>query len=330
MKIALITDTHFGGRSDNPDFAKWQKKFYDTVFWPEIDSRGITEIMHLGDAFDHRKYINFCVLSMATECFIEPLADRKINFSIIAGNHDCYYRSNNTVSSVRLLFPDTCNIVDEYPIEIGNIGMIPWVCRDNSTKVAEFLKTTTSEIILCHMDMGGFVMQPGIVAHHDSVPPSLLKRFPMVVSGHYHHRSTQRNITYMGNPYHMFWNDIDDVRGFAILDTGTKQLEYVNNPHSAFTSIDYTEGMKAPNVTDKFVRLTVNIKQSESAYADFINEIRNMNPIDLQIKDNSMFVQEEINVSFDDNIEDLITNVNDDPKIQSLFKDLYKEAQTME
>ena len=40
--------------------------------------------------------------------------------------------------------------------------------------------------------------------------PSIYKDFKQVFSGHYHHKSSRGNITYLGNPYQMFWNDYKD------------------------------------------------------------------------------------------------------------------------
>ena len=37
MKIALVTDTHFGVRNDNLVFAEYQKKFFEKDFWPVVN-----------------------------------------------------------------------------------------------------------------------------------------------------------------------------------------------------------------------------------------------------------------------------------------------------
>ena len=71
MKIALVTDTHFGARSDSQQFDNYFKKFYDEVFFPELDKREIKQIIHLGDCFDRRKYINFNSLSNCKKYFFE-------------------------------------------------------------------------------------------------------------------------------------------------------------------------------------------------------------------------------------------------------------------
>jgi predicted phosphodiesterase len=61
MKIALITDTHFGARSDSIPFDNFFRKFYDNIFFPTLAQEHITSVIHLGDCFDRRKYINFTI-----------------------------------------------------------------------------------------------------------------------------------------------------------------------------------------------------------------------------------------------------------------------------
>ena len=49
MKIALITDTHFGGRGDSPVFSEYIGRFYKEVFFPYLKDNKINNIIHLGD-----------------------------------------------------------------------------------------------------------------------------------------------------------------------------------------------------------------------------------------------------------------------------------------
>ena len=59
MKIALLNDTHFGARNDNPAFVKYFNRFYDEIFFPYIIQNDIKTLIHLGDVVDRRKFINF-------------------------------------------------------------------------------------------------------------------------------------------------------------------------------------------------------------------------------------------------------------------------------
>ena len=46
MKVGIITDTHYGGKNDNLQFAAFQRKFYEGTFFPILRREGITTIIH--------------------------------------------------------------------------------------------------------------------------------------------------------------------------------------------------------------------------------------------------------------------------------------------
>ena len=62
MKIAILNDTHCGVRSDMVEMSNYQGRFYDEVFFPYLDEHNIKQIVHLGDYFDRRKFVNFATL----------------------------------------------------------------------------------------------------------------------------------------------------------------------------------------------------------------------------------------------------------------------------
>ena len=62
-----------------------------------------------------------------------------------------------------------------------------------------------------------------------------------VFSGHYHHRSSQDNIHYLGNPYEIYWNDVNETRGFHVFDTETLEHTPINNPYRMFYKISYND-----------------------------------------------------------------------------------------
>ena len=95
MKVAIITDQHFGARNDSIAFLDFFQKFYDNVFFPKLEEEGIDTVLILGDTFDRRKYVNFYALQRAKEMFFDKLANRKIKVHMLAGNHDTYFKNTN-------------------------------------------------------------------------------------------------------------------------------------------------------------------------------------------------------------------------------------------
>ena len=62
MKIAIITDQHFGCQKFKT-FHDYFLRFYEDVFFPTIEKEGITTIVDMGDTFDSRKGIDLVHLT---------------------------------------------------------------------------------------------------------------------------------------------------------------------------------------------------------------------------------------------------------------------------
>ena len=223
MKLLLITDQHFGVRNDSPAYIEQYRKFYKDTVLPYIDKNKITHIVNLGDTFDKRKSINYSSLDAAKEMWFDPVRDRGIHMWCIVGNHDIYYKNTLKVNSPELLFEDYDNItiVDEpQDINIGGLDilMLPWRCEANTHKWRKIIEDTKSTVCLGHLELSQFDPIPGYTMDHGD-DPAPFEKFDVVCSGHYHHRSCKGNITYLGNPYQLYWNDFGTERGFHTLNT---------------------------------------------------------------------------------------------------------------
>ena len=73
MNIAIIGDTHAGARGDKRPFQNNMRRFFIDEFFPKLRKENITNIIHTGDLFDRRKYINFNTLQLIRECFLDVM-----------------------------------------------------------------------------------------------------------------------------------------------------------------------------------------------------------------------------------------------------------------
>ena len=108
MKVAIITDTHYGARKGSKHLHDYFEKFYDDVFFPTLEEQGITTVVHMGDAFDSRKSIDYQSLEWSKRVVFERLKNYDVH--MIIGNHDCYYKNTNNVNSPELLLQTYSNI----------------------------------------------------------------------------------------------------------------------------------------------------------------------------------------------------------------------------
>lgn len=345
MKAALVTDTHFGARSDSIPIDNFIRKFYEECFWPEIDRRGIDTIFHLGDCFDRRKYVNFNTLKSCREYFFDQAKKRGIKVVMIVGNHDTFFKNTNDINSPGLLLRDYDNVVAytgpmEYNFSGCSILLMPWICTDNYNECMEAIKIAkTSKVMFGHLEIAGFQMYKGH-ENDEGFPPELFSKFDLVCSGHFHHRSSGKNIHYLGNPYELTWADYDDPRGFHIFDGNTLELEFIQNPFTIFEKIYYddTKDMKSiPDCSEKHLKLIVVNKTDFYKFDQFVDSLYKSNPLELKIiEDFSEFEAQALDteeVDLEDTmtllakyVDDLETDANKE-RIKTLMKTLYVEAQ---
>jgi len=349
-KIALVTDTHFGARSDSIPFDNFFRKFYEEIFFPEIDKRGIRTIVHLGDCFDRRKYINFNTLSSCRNYFFDEIKKRNIELHMIVGNHDTFFKNTNDVNSPRLLLKDyEFNVIDS-PSELefddgSKIFMMPWICTDNYNQSMEAIKTTDAQVLFGHFEIAGFQMYKGH-ENDEGFDPKIFEKFDLVCSGHFHHRSSDRNINYLGNPYELTWADFEDPRGFHIFDTSERSLDFIQNPFSIFSKVYYDDEKVDPSIVDvsqyanQHIKLIVVNKKDYYKYDQFIERLYKVNPLELKIiEDLSEFESDALGDQEID-LEDTVTLLSqyvdsleteaDKDRIKTLMKTLYVEAQNYE
>ena len=349
MKVIIITDQHFGARNDSIAFLDFFQKFYDNTFFPTLDASGIDTVLVLGDTFDRRKYVNFYALDRAKKMFFDKLEERGITVYMLAGNHDTYFKNTNEVNSPDLLLAEYNNIevIDE-PKTINVNGfevcMLPWICPENYTQSLDEIKNTTSTLCMGHLEIAGFAMYRGMESH-EGFSAETFSKFDLVFSGHYHHRSNNSNIHYLGNPYELTWQDYNDPRGFHLFDFTTRQLDFIENPYRMFERLEYTDKEVEPinldslDLESKYVKLVVLEKTDFYKFDKFIQKLYNKGCHEIKIvEDFSEFQEGEINEEI--NLEDTVSVLSnyvesietdvDKEKIKSYMRGLYTEAINIE
>ena len=297
MNVAIITDQHFGCRKNSKLFHDYFLKFYDEIFFPALEKEGITTLVDMGDTFDSRKGIDFAALTWAKENYFDRLKKMGIHVHTVVGNHTAYYKNTNNINAVDLLLREYDNVtVYSVPTEIklNNLGglIVPWINAENEKETLKSLKGSKSSCVMGHLELQGYKVNEYVVMDHgfDDAP---FKKFDKVYSGHFHTRSNQDNVYYLGNPYEIYWNDHADTRGFHLFDTETLEHTPINNPYRLFYKIYYDDTphqtFDAREYEDKIVKVIVRKKSDLTQFEKFIDKLYSVNVAELKIVENFDF-----------------------------------------
>ena len=340
MKVAIITDTHYGCRKGSKLFHDYFEEFYSNVFFPTLEEEGITTVIHMGDAFDSRKSIDYQSLEWAKRVVFEPL--RKYDVHMIVGNHDCYYKNTNNVNSPSLLLKSFDNIktydkATQINIAGLDILLLPWINQENEKDTIKLIKNTTCKCAMGHLELNGFRAHKGHIME-DGMESKLFEKFTRVFSGHYHTRSDDGKIFYLGNPYEIYWNDVNDARGFTIFDTETLEHISINNPYRIFYNIYYEDTphqtFDAREYENKIVRVIVRKKSNQKNFEKFVDKLYSSNVFELKVVENFQIQESEEFEAFESEntisiLDRYITEseINlDKSVVQRLIREIYQEA----
>jgi DNA repair exonuclease SbcCD nuclease subunit len=349
MKICILGDTHFGARGDSLDFHKYFERFYDEVFFPYLNANDIKVIFQMGDLFDRRKFINFNTLHLCRRYFFDRCQILGIKVHTLLGNHDIAFKNTLEVNSTGLLLNEYENIHYYDSFETTEfddvlIDVVPWICDDNEQEIFEKMKQSTAQICFGHFEIAGFEMDKGNVCDH-GLDKALLKKYDVVLSGHFHHKSTDGNITYVGTPYEMTWSDYNDSKGFHIFDTDTREMTFVKNPFAMFNKLSYDDGQTDfehwknydfESLKDSYVKVIVINKQNPYLFDTVIDSLYKVGVADLSIVEDFSDALIDDDSDIVDQAEDTMTILSkyidnltlevESEKLKKLMRELYVEA----
>ena len=344
MKVAIITDTHYGAKKGSKHLHDYFETFYKNVFFPALEENNVETVIHMGDAFDSRKSIDYQSLEWAKRVVFDPL--KKYEVHMIIGNHDTYYKNTNSVNSPELLLQTYSNIKtysDPTEVNIGGLKILflPWINQENEANTLKIIKKTTSKCAMGHLELQGFRVNRQLIMEH-GLESTLFEKFDRVYSGHYHTRSNNGKVFYLGNPYEMYWTDVNDTRGFHIFDTETLEHTPINNPYKLFYNIYYEDTpyqlFDPKEYKNKIVKVIVRKKSKPKDFEKFIDKLYGIGVQELKIIENFEIQEsEDFKVDEDEDTLSILNRYIDDSEfnydkttIKSIIQDLYQQALQVE
>ena len=347
MKIALINDTHWGARNDSPAFIDYFNRFYDEVFFPYLQENNIKTVIHLGDVVDRRKFINHNTAHNFKLKFWNRIDELNLDTHVIIGNHDTYYKNTNEINALQNLNISKNAKVYTSSQTINFDGLdilfLPWICDTNKEDTLYNIDNTTAQIVMGHLEIKGFEMHKGHL-NEQGLEKDLFKRFEKVLSGHFHKKSDDGHIYYLGCPYQIMWSDYNCPKGFHIFDTQTRELTRIPNPLIMFKKFVYND--KGEDYSKKdlseyentFVKLFVSNRTDTDMFDKLLDRFHNeinayeINVIEDNNSDMSASVREDIleqgedTLTFLGNYIDQIDTTLNKAKLKTFAKELYVEA----
>lgn len=339
MKLAIINDTHFGARNDSQIFLDYFLDFFETQFFPYCKENKITDVIHLGDFFDRRKFINFHTLSETKKRFLDGLAEYDITLHCVLGNHDTYYRNTNRLNSVQELLSDNDKIkIYNEPSNVKfdslDVGLVGWINSENHDEYCQFIKDCKSPILMGHFEINGFEVMRG-VKFNGGLEKNIFDKFEMVLSGHFHSKHSKNNVFYLGTQYQITFNDLKDKKGFHVLDTETRDLDFVENESKMFHAITYDDSLDMTGLLESdfskyegtYVKIYAINKEKIFTFDKLLDKLYENKVLNITvIEDVSSADDEDVSV---DMSKDTMTIINDEIDSLELESDTREGVKTI-
>lgn len=332
-KVAIFSDLHLGiyGNSE-----LWHKIALYWANWivKELKSKDIKTIFFLGDFFHNRTEISVQTLHVASQV-LEIFKD--FDITMIVGNHDAFYKHRSDVHSLGLLHGhENVSIVDKTTIlELcgKQLLFVPWNAP---------LPDGKFDHIFGHFEIQNFQMNNYKVCDKGLSSTDFLSgRTNSVFSGHFHHRNTRSynegKIHYVGNTFGMDFSDVDNEKGYYILDLDTGDLEFFKNTASPKFKKIILSKLKSYPKTEFFrnhVKLIADMEMSEAQFEKIRAYIMAGKPfqfsVEFNIKSTGNYdkVEDVDSVDIWEQVVEYMTNMKlpseKNEKVLEMMKELYE------
>jgi DNA repair exonuclease SbcCD nuclease subunit len=268
-EVAIFSDLHLGVHSNS---TKWHDITLEWALWicGELKDKKIKTIFFLGDWFDNRSEISVNTLSVSSKV-LDIFKD--FNIIMITGNHDQFYRYRTDVHSLSILRGQKNITVFDEPayVSVNNrkFVFIPWGHNINEIE--------PGDCCFGHLEVELFNMNNSTVCEHGIKISELLNKYTLSFSGHFHTRSEKTfkegKIIYVGNPFSTSFNDINNQKGYYILNTDTLEYSFFGNSISPkYHRITLSDIIKQEGITQDLKSLFcynfLNIKIDKNVSSD--------------------------------------------------------------
>ena len=242
-KSVVLTDIHFGRRKFSMDTFENTMKFYNQEIFTRLD--GIKNLFILGDFFDNRVVIGWGVINRVVSEFFEPLKEKGVNVYMIIGNHDMQKKDTIEFHSLKMfdILYDNVTVFEQDTFVDFNgkkLLFVPWIVDESEYDFSSF---RNADMVLGHFEIVNFEMIAGVKSEH-GLDSKDFNGVP-VLSGHYHVKSSNRNIHYLGVSEQMNWSDFNSHKGAHILNEDL--------------SLDFVENL----VSNRYVKIYINTKSEK-------------------------------------------------------------------
>ena len=139
----------------------------------------------------------------------------------------------------------------------------------------------------------------------------LLKKSSLVISGHFHTRHLKKfgrgTILYVGNPFQMDFGDVDNTKGYYVLNLDDMEYEFFpNNVSPNYKKISLSELVREGNITSSVIGLVTNNIVKLKVDMNISQE-----DMDILLQKLSLLRPESLTVDYDINFNRLIDDTQD-------------------
>lgn len=300
MKVLLIADLHVeqGIYTEiSIDFLEHIKNY--------SKKNNVEAIIFAGDMFEKSSRIkNEAFVPLFFKLY--ELKELGLKLFFLLGNHDIYNVDNNSIVETFAVFGKVIKTLMDFKIGGSNIIFYPY------TKNIKDIPTS-GEILITHLPIADFTFDNKYhVNEKQGFKPELFEGFDIVFSGHFHRHQHKENIIYIGSPYQLSFEEMNEQKGFIELDIkkdgsfNWKRIIYDKAPEYIKIHInDFND----ENVFNKFVGVIIDEKVNNFVQLKHIlyeKGALNVIPYFEKKEDGIEEITDEGLVSFNDSISNLV------------------------